>query len=124
MQLGITYSEMAYILALQPIGVLLGPSISGLVADKTGHYKLVLCLCSVATAALTVAMLYVPSRPLLTQQYSPVPSSFLNLTCHPHPQQHHTLIWSSFVPPTSACSDNGTALQLCLQVGVCLRSGA
>ncbi|KAK3877517.1 hypothetical protein Pcinc_017770 [Petrolisthes cinctipes] len=114
-QLGITYREMASILAFQPIGVLFGPPISGLVADKTGHYKLVLCLNSVATAALTVAMLYVPSRPFLTQQYSPVPSSFLNLTCHPHPEEHHAPYWSSFVPPTSACSDNNTALQLRLQ---------
>ncbi|KAK4297383.1 hypothetical protein Pmani_030200 [Petrolisthes manimaculis] len=99
-QLGITYNEMAIIFALEPISAILGPLIAGMLADKTGRYKLVVVVTIIMSAVLTILLLYIPATPLPT----------LTLTCH---TGGHSLIWDS----CDICQDqrNNTFLHLHLQ---------
>ncbi|KAK4329599.1 hypothetical protein Pmani_000074 [Petrolisthes manimaculis] len=99
-QLGITYNEMAIIFALEPISAILGPLIAGMLADKTGRYKLVVVVTIIMSAVFTILLLYIPATPLPT----------LTLTCH---TAGHSLIWDS----CDICQDqrNNTFLHLHLQ---------
>ncbi|KAK4317121.1 hypothetical protein Pmani_011755 [Petrolisthes manimaculis] len=84
-QLGITVREMAVVHAFLPLASLTGPPLSGLTADRLGHYKLILSANLVFSSLLHLSLLYVPARPAnpLTFQCSPTGHSLSWDYCHP-----------------------------------------
>ncbi|XP_063588956.1 major facilitator superfamily domain-containing protein 6-like [Penaeus indicus] len=101
--LGITVKEIAVIYAFLPIASLLGPPISGIIADKFGKYKIVVCFNTLLCVVFHLSLLYVPPRP----------SNSLTLACGP---DGHALTWSS----CDYCHDlrNSTDLQMVLKVAI------
>nr|XP_053646239.1 uncharacterized protein LOC128698164 [Cherax quadricarinatus] len=100
-QLGLSVMEIATIYTVLPVASILGPPISGLVADRCGRFKAVVVLNMVLTVILHCLLLYVPAR------LSPT----LKMSCGP---QGHVLTWSSCL----ACHQhlNSTQQQLTFQV--------
>ncbi|XP_069992367.1 major facilitator superfamily domain-containing protein 6-like [Penaeus vannamei] len=98
--LGITVKEIAVIYAFLPIASLLGPPISGIIADKFGKYKIVVCLNILLCVVFHLSLLYVPVRPTNT----------LTFACGPN---DHSLAWSS----CDHCHDlrNSTDLHMVLK---------
>nr|XP_027238503.1 major facilitator superfamily domain-containing protein 6-like [Penaeus vannamei] len=98
--LGITVKEIAVIYAFLPIASLLGPPISGIIADKFGKYKIVVCLNILLCVVFHLSLLYVPVRPTNT----------LTFACGPN---DHSLTWSS----CDHCHDlrNSTDLHMVLK---------
>ncbi|XP_042878928.1 major facilitator superfamily domain-containing protein 6-like [Penaeus japonicus] len=98
--LGITVKEIAVIYAFLPIASLLGPPISGIIADKFGKYKIVVCFNTLMCVLFHLMLLHVPARP----------TNSLTLACGP---DDHSLTWSS----CDLCHDlrNSTDLQMVLK---------
>ncbi|XP_047496052.1 major facilitator superfamily domain-containing protein 6-A-like isoform X1 [Penaeus chinensis] len=98
--LGITVKEIAVIYAFLPIASLLGPPLSGIIADKFGKYKLVVCFNTLLCVVFHVSLLYVPVRP----------TNSLTFACGPN---GHALTWSS----CDLCHDlrNSTDLHMVLK---------
>ncbi|XP_042231696.1 major facilitator superfamily domain-containing protein 6-like isoform X2 [Homarus americanus] len=99
-QLGITIKEIGTIYTFLPITSILGPPISGILADKFGNFKLVVLVSLVLTVVFHVMLLYIPQRP----------TNSLTMSCGP---QGHTLSWS-FCHGCHMDSDN-IDLQVTLQ---------
>ncbi|KAK7068369.1 hypothetical protein SK128_017573, partial [Halocaridina rubra] len=61
-ELGLSMQQIGIIYAFLPIVSILGPPLSGLVADRSGSYKLVVLINMLLTTFLHVALLYVPKE--------------------------------------------------------------
>lgn len=81
-QLGITVKEIAIIYAILPVGSILGPPLSGMIADRLGRYKIVVVVNVILATVFHVMLLYIPTR-------TPNP---LTLSCGP---QGHNLTWAT-----------------------------
>ncbi|XP_064113349.1 uncharacterized protein LOC135219996 isoform X1 [Macrobrachium nipponense] len=81
-QLGITVEEIATMYAVLPLASLIGPPITGLVADKFGRYGFMFNINIILTGLFHTLLLHVP----------PVPKNNLSLQCGSH---GHSLTWAS-----------------------------
>ncbi|XP_069191154.1 major facilitator superfamily domain-containing protein 6 isoform X4 [Procambarus clarkii] len=99
-ELGLTVAEIATVYAFLPITSILGPPLSGLVADRFGRFKQVVVANMVLTVVLHCALLYVPARPRAS----------IRMSCGP---DGNVLTWSC-----NTCHQqlNNTQLQLTLQL--------
>ncbi|KAK7067024.1 hypothetical protein SK128_018617 [Halocaridina rubra] len=79
-QLGITLEEIAIMYAVLPIASLLGPPITGLVADKFGRYGFMFNINIILTGVFHSLLLHVP----------PAPRPSLTFVCDPY---GHNLEW-------------------------------
>ncbi|XP_076032651.1 uncharacterized protein LOC143020290 isoform X1 [Oratosquilla oratoria] len=93
-QLGLTVREIAVIYAILPMASIIGPPISGLLADAFGRYILVFVLNLILNMSLHTSLLFVPK----------VPKNGLNLECH---TDGYSLEWQACNECWSA--DNGTS---------------
>ncbi|XP_071527991.1 major facilitator superfamily domain-containing protein 6-like [Panulirus ornatus] len=73
-QLGITVTEISTIYAILYVASIIGPPISGIMADKLGNYTWVVFISMILNIIFHVSLLYVPERP----------RNPLTLSCGPH----------------------------------------
>ncbi|XP_071542120.1 major facilitator superfamily domain-containing protein 6 [Panulirus ornatus] len=115
--LGITVKEIAIIYTFLPISSILGPPISGVFADKSGRYMVVMVLNILMSTLFHFLLLYVEPRPL----------NSLSLTCGPsghhltwaacnlcHHQDNDTVLHLTLKSCKYTCEDPPPELQMCL----------
>ncbi|XP_064090441.1 major facilitator superfamily domain-containing protein 6-like isoform X2 [Macrobrachium nipponense] len=61
-ELGLSMRQIGWIYAFLPITTILGPPISGMVADRTGNYKAVVLVNMLLTTFLHLVLLYLPGE--------------------------------------------------------------
>ncbi|XP_064096936.1 major facilitator superfamily domain-containing protein 6-like isoform X1 [Macrobrachium nipponense] len=120
-QLGITMKEIAIIYAILPVGSILGPPISGMIADRMGQYKVVVVLNIFLATVLHVLLLYIPTRTPnpLTFSCGPNGNDMTWATCdYCHHERNNSDVVFTLEECSFKCDSPPEELQLCLTSGL------